>query len=166
MWPMHWLVSVVVAATLSAGGAWLGYKTGRTSGEQHIMSQWNEAKAEAERMQKEELLKARQREQALQALTDRLRQEKRDEARRLAREYAADLERLRNRPERPADSNPSVSETAAAGAGPATGCTGSELFRPDAAFLVGEAARADQLRIALGQCEAQYNELMGNGDAK
>lgn len=73
----------------------------------------------------------------------------------------ADLERrvaelageLRQRPERPA----------AGGAGLPTGgagalaCTGASLYRADAAFLVGEAARGDRLRIRLAECQRRYD---------
>lgn len=54
---------------------------------------------------------------------------------------------LRNRAERP--------ELSASGAALAcqAGATGAELSRPDAEFLVGEAARADQLRAALERCQ-------------
>lgn len=58
----------------------------------------------------------------------------------------ADLERLRNRPERRIETVPGD---------PATGCkgaTGAELSGPDARFLVRLAARADQHRAALASC--------------
>jgi TolA-binding protein len=54
---------------------------------------------------------------------------------------------LRDRPERPA-------VPASGGAAQACqGATGRELSRPDAAFLVGLAARADELRAALERCQ-------------
>lgn len=54
---------------------------------------------------------------------------------------------LRNRHERPA-----VPASGAATACQA-GATGAELSRPDAEFLVGEAARADAIRAALERCQ-------------
>lgn len=61
-----------------------------------------------------------------------------------------DLERLRRRPER---SQQSAGVSAAPG--PACqGATGAELSRPDAEFLVREAARADELRAGLVACYA------------
>jgi hypothetical protein len=37
--------------------------------------------------------------------------------------------------------------------------TGAELYREDSQFLIGEAARADQIRTALRTCTAQYNAV-------
>lgn len=59
----------------------------------------------------------------------------------------ADLAGLRDRPERSGDLS----------AVPGTGCqgaTGAELSRSDAEFLVGEAARADEIRAGLAACYA------------
>lgn len=39
------------------------------------------------------------------------------------------------------------------------GATGAELYREDSRFLVGEAARADEIRLALMTCHAQYNAV-------
>ena len=65
---------------------------------------------------------------------------------------------LRNRPDRPTNpgttnlpSNPTTE--------PATGSTGKELYRADAEFLIGEAARAEKLIILLESCKAQYNSV-------
>lgn len=68
----------------------------------------------------------------------------------IAARLGTDLERLRQRPERPA---------AAAGVPTAPrpaceGATGAELFRSDAEFLVREAARADAIRAGLVACYA------------
>jgi hypothetical protein len=62
----------------------------------------------------------------------------------------ADLERMRRRPERPANAAgmPDADRAACAGA------SGAELSRPDAEFLVREAARADDLRAGLLACYA------------
>ena len=57
------------------------------------------------------------------------------------------LDSLRSRPDRA----PGVSEAPRADC---AGGTGAELSRPDAEFLVGEAARADRLRAALDACYA------------
>lgn len=43
-------------------------------------------------------------------------------------------------------------------AGTTAGCTGEGLYRPDATFLIREAADAGRLRIALKACYAQYRE--------
>jgi len=59
----------------------------------------------------------------------------------------ADLAGLRNRPERSGD----LSAVSRPGC---TGATGAELSRSDAEFLVGEAARADEIRAGLAACYA------------
>lgn len=71
---------------------------------------------------------------------------------------------LRKRPQRPNGGNlpndPGVGKTA-------SGCTGAGLFGQDAEFLVGEAATAARLRIALKACYSQYDQARGaiNGKA-
>jgi len=59
----------------------------------------------------------------------------------------ADLAGLRDRPERSGD----LSAVSRLGC---TGATGAELSRSDAEFLVGEAARADEIRAGLAACYA------------
>lgn len=58
-----------------------------------------------------------------------------------------DLASLRNRPERPADLSAIPDHRC-------SGATGAELSRSDAEFLVGEAARADEIRAGLAACYA------------
>jgi hypothetical protein len=67
-----------------------------------------------------------------------------DEVRTIAAQRDAALAGLRNRPERP---------MSAASAPSAQYATGANLYRDDAAFLVGLASRADGLRAALDRCE-------------
>ncbi len=66
----------------------------------------------------------------------------------------AALNSLRDRPERPTDASSSGLPAPAAAQ---SSCTGASLYRPDAEFLVREATRADQLRVDLESCQAQYN---------
>lgn len=85
--------------------------------------------------------------------TERANQEKANAAlRQQAADQAAinnrlrtDLASLRNRPERP------VNLSAVSGHS-CSGTTGAELSRSDAGFLVGEAARADEIRAGLIAC--------------
>jgi hypothetical protein len=56
---------------------------------------------------------------------------------------------LRDRPTRPDVPNPTSS---------GTGCTGAQLFRGDAEFLAGEAARADRLQVRLDACYSAYDK--------
>ncbi len=155
MWTLKTLaVAVTLTTTLVAGTAWYAHSKGVQSGMQEIQSLWDSERAIIAQAHAEETMKARQRELALRELADRLRQERTNEAKRLAREYAADLERLRNRPETRASAG-GVPE----GAAPGAGCTGEGLARPDAVFLAGYAADAARLQLALNQCQAAYESL-------
>lgn len=61
---------------------------------------------------------------------------------------------LRNRPERPTGSSGAAGNSA-----PAASCTGAQLYRGDADFLVGEAARAERVRIERDSCHDKYDAL-------
>jgi hypothetical protein len=101
------------------------------------------AKIEKERA--DSLLKARAKEKEMQDGFDAAAKK---QAARLAdtrRNLDIALDGLRDRSERPSG----MPEGARAGC---TGGTGAELSRPDAGFLAGEAARADDIRAGLVAC--------------
>lgn len=105
---------------------------------------------------------ARAREGQLQDAATKLRETKDAQIRAVNARLAATLVELRERPARP------VEPVSAPSAGPAPeppACrgTGAQLYREDAEFLAREAARADEIRAALQQCTAQYDEVTGNG---
>lgn len=134
--PNPWLILAAVIAILGA------FLAGQRDGTTRERTEWA-ARIERERA---ESFKA-----GLE--TERNQQEKtnaalKTQAAAMARINAGlrrDLDGLRNRPERPAD----LPETARAAC---QGTTGAELSRPDAEFLVGEAARADEQRAGLDAC--------------
>jgi hypothetical protein len=102
---------------------------------------------------------ARKRERAMAEEADALRKVKDDEIRRINGRLAAALVELRDRPPRPEYSlTPSTGVKS-----PALGSTGAQLYREDAEFLAREAARADEIRVSLIQCIAQYDEVTGRG---
>lgn len=82
-----------------------------------------------------------------------IQQRKNHEIAALDRRLADALGRLRQRPERPAGG--------VAAADPAAGkaCTGAELYRPDAEFLVREAARAQRVLTERDACHSAYDAL-------
>lgn len=84
----------------------------------------------------------------LAVITQKAQNEKAD----LQRRVAALTDSLRNRPDRPA----SGGDVPQSPANPMA-CTGAGLYREDGAFLVGESARADQLRADLAACQAAYD---------
>lgn len=153
MWRVY--LSVITATIiLAAGSAIYGYSKGKQSGMQAVQTLWDSEKLAMQQANAEELMKARHREQALQALNQRLREERANEVRRLAREHAADLERLRDRSETRAGAS-GVPE----GASPGVGCTGQGLARGDAGFLAGYAHDAARLQLALDSCQAAYDAV-------
>lgn len=146
-----------LAAIALAVCAWYAYSSGRQSGMSAIQAKWDAEKLQTALATAKVLEQALKREQALQAQTDTIRRTHREQINRLAADHAAALDSLRNRPQRPADGG--VPEGASPGAGLAPGCTGAQLYREDAAVALGLARDADRLRIALGQCQAQYDAV-------
>ena len=136
----------VIFLLLSLGGT---YYTGHIHGQEDVQVRWDREKASLIAAQHDK-------ERALQANMDKLRENKNRETARLNATVRALTHSLRDRPERPA-----VGASAAVG-NDAAGCNGAELYRPDAEFLIGESARADSLRIALIQCQAAYQADAGH----
>lgn len=98
---------------------------------------------------------AREKEQKWAVRVGQVEQEKVNENARIAARYAAELDGLRKRAERrPAPTGETSSTTATC-----AGATGAELSRPDAGFLIGEAARADRQRAALAACYGAYDAV-------
>lgn len=75
-----------------------------------------------------------------------------DEKSRLDAAVAAAVAGLQQRPDRPARGGAVPSDPA-----PTVACTGAQLYRSDAEFLVREAARADRLRISVADCQAKHD---------
>lgn len=84
-----------------------------------------------------------------QATADRIEKVKNDQISDINSKLAAALVSLRQRPARPQIETPSASACG----------SGSTLYAEDAIFLIGEATRADTLRIALQSCYDQYDSL-------
>lgn len=136
-WPLLWIGTLF-------GAMIFGYIHGR----EHVQSEWDAEKAAIVTAQREK-------EALLQANMDKLREDKRRETAKLRRTVAALTDSLRDRPDRPASG---ASATVGDGA---SGCTGAELYKPDGTFLVGESARADQIRLALKACQDAYQAASG-----
>lgn len=98
---------------------------------------------------------AREEERRLVLRAGEIEQRKTDEIATIRSAHADDLSRLQQRANRkptPASGLPSASPAC-------QGSTGAELSREDAAFLVGEAARADEHRAALNACYQAYDSM-------
>jgi hypothetical protein len=156
MWKLK-IAAVTAFVTFAAGSAMYAYNSGKKSGMSQIQILWDAERLATAQAQMAELEKARQAEQAMQAQVDKIKQESANEKRRIAAQYERTIAGLRERPERPSAAGLPASPDL--GVRPPAGCTGDELFRPDAEFLVGEAARADQLRSALQLCLADRAQV-------
>lgn len=95
--------------------------------------------------------KARQTEKAKQEKINEILQAQYDGIYTINANLVNDIDKLRSRPTRL--SMPRNTSANCAGA------TGRELSRPDAGFLIGEAARADRLRDALTACYAAFDSI-------
>lgn len=151
----YFLLGAAIAVALAFGS---GYYKGNEAGQAEVQQQWDKEKTAqfAEHVKAQAV--ARQREQELQANADKLRTEKDARIRELNARATALSNSLRDRAARPSADASAVSSASGAGSG---GCTGRELFKEDGEFLVGIAREADELRVALKQCYAQYQTLIG-----
>lgn len=132
--------AVVLAVALAAS-----HRKAYHLGANTVQAEWDTAQASADRA-------ARAKEQILQEQADQLRKAQDDKLAQISRDLdsARASIRLLHKTPRPADYAPPAPGAAAA-------CSGASLFAQDAEFLAGEAARADELRVALERCEAQYS---------
>ena len=106
--------------------------------------------------QQQQALVLEQEQQHKAKLTEQLK-DKEDAIKGINKRHAAIVSGLRQRTERPL-TVPSVKEVSSAPVCTGTGSTGEQLYRQDAEFLIGEAAKADILREALKTCRSQLSE--------
>lgn len=143
---LNWRMWAALAiALVLAASHWKAYRMGEAS----IQADWTAEKLAIEK-NKAKLVEANiARTNDLQAKADTIKRTKDAEIERLRDHLDAALISLRNRPERPTDlPTPTGSEPS---------CTGRSLFHSDADFLVREAARADDQRLQLTECQAAYS---------
>lgn len=150
------IMGLLTAAALAVF-VWSIHANGLAAGRSEVRALWAQQRAADAALLAQLTSRAREREQALQFTADKLRQEKTLEIRHLSAARDAALRELRHRNERPTDGGHAAATPNPAGAGPAASCTGLELYRPDAEFLVREAARADEVRASLIECRAAYD---------
>ena len=152
-----WIILGFVVAIIGAAGA--GYYQGNEAGQAKVQQAWDKERAAQEAEYAAAQAAAREKEQALQANANQLRQEKDREIRNLNARATALANSMRDRSERPTTETSAVSDTADARPA-AAGCTGKELYRPDGEFLTREAARGDETRLLLKQCREQYETVI------
>ena len=89
----------------------------------------------------------REQEHQYQANADKIRKEKDAQINAINSQLVDAISQLRKRPSRSTETTNGQS------------CNGTGLYAEDAEFLVREAARADQIRVALQACYNQYDSL-------
>lgn len=141
--PYLWRVLAVVGLVLAA---WIGVKV-----HDHGIAVQAQAAMSAKLAQANvaALENTRRTEAALQSKFNIIQGAEDEKLQHLSVALSAARRLLDRRASRPAVMPPVTAATAA--------CTGASLYRPDAEFLIGEAARADGIRIRLDDCEARYN---------
>jgi hypothetical protein len=147
----YFIAGSVVAVVLAYG---VGHWQGDDAGQAKVQSQWDKEKAKQMAEYAAAQDAARAKEQSLQANADKLREDKNRELAKLSDTNRTLLNSLRNRPS--SSEAGSLSSTASSGQG---GCSGKNLYRESAEDIVKLATDADELRIALKQCYAQYDSL-------
>ena len=89
----------------------------------------------------------RDKEHQYQADADQIRKDKDAQIKVINNQLVDAVSELRKRPSRTAEASNGKS------------CNGASLFAEDAEFLVREAARADEVRVALDACYKQYDSV-------
>lgn len=123
---------VLVALGVLLGAGWAIDNNARTSVKAEMTIEYQKKLDEAEK-------KAKEAEDNLEAELQSTRKERNERVKALSATIGNLRNELRNRPYRPTDN----STTPQSG----TTCTGAQLYREDAEFLAGEAARAESVRI-------------------
>lgn len=147
----YFIAGSVLAVVCAYG---VGHWQGDDAGQAKIQAKWDQERAKLAEEYAANVTAMREKEQAMQGNADKLRQEKDREIREINAKSIALANSLRDRPNRSEGSG--VSQTPGTGQ---SSCTGKELYRQDSEFLIGIAREADELRIALKQCYAQYDSL-------
>lgn len=152
--PKVWLEIAVVGVLVAAG--WFGYNWVYDRGAASVQVRWDAERAEVARQSAQIKADAAAQALSLQQAMDKQRGVTNAQVDALHAALGAAVAVLRERPERPSGGG----APNAAPAGPAPSCTGAQLFRQDGEFLAGEAARADELRLQLAECQAAYGRAV------
>jgi hypothetical protein len=148
--PRVWLE--IALAALIAGACWWAYNAVYDRGAASVQTAWDKDKAEQAQASAKVATDALATTKALAATIETQRSDFNAQMSGVSAIAARAVAGLSNRPSR--DSSGSVPRDPTTGA--ATGATGADLLRQDSAFLIGESARADKLRLQLAQCQAAY----------
>ncbi len=146
--PKVWL-EIAIAALISAA-CWYGYHWIYERGADHVQRKWDSVERERAEASAKVAADALAITKDLQSRMDQQRGEANAQLANLNRSLGSAIAGLSNRPSR--------GDTGGVPGDPSArrGCYPSELYREDAAVALKLSAEADQLRIALGACQAAY----------
>lgn len=148
---INWRIWAALAiAVFLAGTHWKAYNLGKSS----IQAEWNAEKLEQSNQSRKLLEKVAADTADLQAQVEQTQGAKNAQIQALNNRVDALNSELRKRPQRPGGASV---PTASADGKASTGCTGAQLYRSDAEVLTRIGRDADELRIQLKACYAQYD---------
>jgi len=148
----YFIAGAVIAVAVAGAG---GYVKGSAAGKAEVQAQWDQEKAKLALEYAAAQAAAREKEQALQAQADQLREDANARIKDIDSRANKLVDSLRNRAERPATQAGAVSSAAC----PSGGASGKDLASGDAVFLARYAADAARLEAALDTCVKQYEAL-------
>lgn len=148
-----WFIAGAVIAVAVAGAG--GYAKGTAHGKAEVQAQWDQEKAKLALEYAAAQAAAREKEQALQAQADQLREDANARIKDIDSRANKLVDSLRQRPERPATQAGAVSGAAQS----CSGASGAELDRRNGEFLAWYAADAARLSSALDTCLKQYEAV-------
>lgn len=149
-----WIILGFVLAIAASGSA--GYYKGDENGQLKVQALWDAERIKQQEQHARALQEAAEKQQGLQLGADMLRQEKDREYKKVVDTNRVLFNSLRERPSRPTADSGALPDTSSARP---SGCTPRELYREDSEVVVELARQADEIRIALKQCYAQYETL-------
>lgn len=138
------VLALLAAIAALLGALWWYGSSKYDEGYQEARNEYNRAALKAQEQ-------AIAKQQELINAADKTRKAKDAQIASINARHAAELGRLRDRPERRTELSGAPRDC--------SGATGAELSRRDGEFLAGLAARADKLRAALSQCYSDYEAI-------
>lgn len=146
---VKYIVAYVISTMLFC---WFSYDYGVDKGNLKVAVIKKEITEEYNKQLKEQIVKV----QKLQKDLTLVKLDKENEIHNINKRYGAAIDSLRNRPERTTTIFKDRSTPAEC---PRERCTGEQLFREDAEFLIGEATKAMILRESLASCRRYLLEI-------
>ncbi len=147
--PLRLVLAGILIVTVIATH-WKAYVMGTKS----VKAEWDRAKVEQLEEDKKLLQMSIKDSKMLQDKSNQIQQEKYEKLKKNNATLSTNLDQLRTRQGRDeaitSDSSPIKS---------GRGCTGADLHREDAEFLVREASAADEVKINLQECQIKYNSI-------